>query len=183
MPLRMACYAVLAFVTWLPTVPAEPIDVGSRLELFVDDFLIDSMDKDIRLELHHPIRREIVFKTDAPWEGNASAYQSVFKDGDLYRMYYHGVHYRNGGPPTQALEDHPWVFCYAESDDGVHWRRPELGIFEFAGSKANNIILTREFLAEIGGDPAHTAAFLGLNFHGNDGAGAGPRIGLFKQIS
>ena len=27
---------------------------------------------------------------DAPWEGNATAYHSIFKDGDRYRMYYHG---------------------------------------------------------------------------------------------
>jgi hypothetical protein len=124
---------------------------------------VEAMRGDVRLELHHPTPHEIVFKTDAPWEGNAAAYQSVFQDGNLYRMYYHGGQYRTGGPATQALEEHPWVFCYAESDDGVHWRRPELGICEFAGSKANNIILTPESLAEIGGDPAHTAAFLDTN--------------------
>ena len=45
----------------------------------------------------------------------------------------------------------------------MHWRRPELGICEYAGSKANNIILTPESLAEMGGDPAHTAAFLDAN--------------------
>jgi hypothetical protein len=32
--------------------------------------------------------------------------------------------------------------CYAESDDGVHWRKPELGLHEFRGSKKNNIVLT-----------------------------------------
>lgn len=160
---RMLCFVVVSVAMWTPVMAAEPVAIGSRLELLVDDYLVDSMRGDVRLELHHPIRREIVFKTDAPWEGNASAYESVFKDGNLYRMYYHGVHYRNGGPPSQTLENHPWVFCYAESDDGIHWRRPELGIFEFGGSKANNIILTPDFLAEIGGDPAHTAAFLDAN--------------------
>lgn len=29
--------------------------------------------------------------------------------------------------------------CYAESRDGVHWERPELGLVEFQGSKRNNI--------------------------------------------
>ena len=163
MSCRMRWAVVLLIGLCVPASAAEPIDIGSRLELLVDDFLVDAMRGDVRLELHHPIPHEIVFKTDAPWEGNAAAYQSVFQDGDLYRMYYHGGHYRNGGPPTQALEEHPWVFCYAESDDGIHWRRPELGICEYAGSKANNIILTPESLAEIGGDPAHTAAFLDAN--------------------
>ena len=51
---------------WSPVIAAEPIAVGSRLELLLDDFLVDSMRGDVHLELHHPIRREIVFKTDRP---------------------------------------------------------------------------------------------------------------------
>jgi hypothetical protein len=131
--------------------------------LLVDDYLIETLAGGARLELHRPTRREIVFKTDAPWEGNASGFQSVFHDGPLYRMYYRGLHYANGGRPAQALKAHPWLLCYAESDDGRHWRRPNLGIFAFNGSKANNIILTPEFLSEIGGDPAHTATFKDAN--------------------
>ncbi len=137
------------------TVVSQPVDIGGRLELMVDDYLIESM--------HRPERREIVFNTDAPWEGNACGYVSMFKDGDVYRMYYHGAHYRHSGPPAQALEDHPWVLCYIESDDGINWRRPELGLFEFNGSTANNIILTPEAVAEVGGDPAHTAVFKDAN--------------------
>ena len=162
--LRISCLP-LVVVLLMPshTSAQEPINIGSQLELFVDESLIESMSDGARLQLHRPIRRESVFRTDAPWEGNASAYQSVFKDGDLYRMYYRGVHYRHSGPPAQALEEHPWFLCYAESDDGVHWRRPELGLFEFDGSQANNIILTPESLADIGGDAAHTATFRDAN--------------------
>ena len=142
---------------------AEPIDIGSRLELLIDGALLETMQGGARLQLHRPERRDIVFETDAPWEGNACCYQSVFQDGDLYRMYYHGTHYRMSGPPAQALQEHPGVLCHAESDDGIHWRRPELGLFEFAGSKANNIILTPEAVAEVGGDPLHTAVFRDAN--------------------
>jgi len=141
----------------------DAIDVGGRRELFVDDFLIQEMGGEARLALHRPTRREIVLRTDAPWEGNASGYQSVFKDGDLYRMYYRGGHYRHSGPPAQALPPHAWVLCYAESDDGVNWRRPELGLFEFEGSTANNIILTPESVAGIKGCPAHSAVFKDAN--------------------
>ncbi|MDB6118454.1 MAG: hypothetical protein JWO08_2235, partial [Verrucomicrobiaceae bacterium] len=31
--------------------------------------------------------------------------------------------------------------CYAESDDGVKWTKPDLGLVEFSGSKKNNICL------------------------------------------
>ena len=31
--------------------------------------------------------------------------------------------------------------AYAESDDGVTWRKPVLGLKEFDGSKANNLVI------------------------------------------
>ena len=33
--------------------------------------------------------------------------------------------------------------CYAESEDGIEWRRPSLGLYEFQGSKDDNIILSQ----------------------------------------
>ena len=30
--------------------------------------------------------------------------------------------------------------CYAESDDGIHWEKPNLGIFTFDGNPDNNIV-------------------------------------------
>ena len=30
--------------------------------------------------------------------------------------------------------------CYAESSDGIRWQKPELGLFEWKGSKKNNIV-------------------------------------------
>jgi hypothetical protein len=30
--------------------------------------------------------------------------------------------------------------CYAESDDGIRWRKPELGLVEFEGSRRNNLV-------------------------------------------
>ena len=141
----------------------EPMDIGSRLELLVDDYLIQGFTGAAQLQLHRPERREVVFTTDAPWEGNASAYQSVFKDGDVYRMYYRGLQYNTGGPATLALENHPWNLCLALSKDGLHWERPNLGVVEFKGSKDNNIVLTPELAAAVGGDPAHTAVVLDQN--------------------
>lgn len=137
----------------------EPVDVGSRLELMVDEYLIDSMTDGARLQLHQPVRREIVFETDAPWEGNACGYQSIVSDEGRHRIYYHGGHYRHSGEPAQAREEHPWCLCFIESDDGLRWRRPELGLFEFNGSKANNIVLMPEAVKEVHGCPAHTAVF------------------------
>ena len=117
----------------------EPIEIGSRLEPFVDDFLIESMSGGLSLRLHRPRLTGPVLKFDAPWEGPGNHYITVFKDGDLYRMYYRCV--RAGDMPASG-KGWPMNTCYAESRDGTHWTRPKLGLVEFEGSKENNIILT-----------------------------------------
>ena len=139
----------------------QAIDIGSRRELFVDEFLIEQLDG-VRLQLNRPVRREIVFRADAPWEGNGSAYQSIFQDGDRYRMYYRGGHHT--ASKAYAKDERSWeTLCLAESNDGIHWTRPDLGIVEFAGSKKNNLILNAAMVAEINGSPAHTAVFKDTN--------------------
>ncbi len=69
---------------------AEPIDIGSRRELFVDHHLIGSL-SGVRLVLHRPEPREIVIRFDQPWEGLYSGYETVLKDGETYRFYYRGM--------------------------------------------------------------------------------------------
>jgi hypothetical protein len=127
-----------AYISPLTVAANSPraLDIGCRLELFVDDFLIAQM-KGVNLTLHKPICREVVIVHDKPWEGNTCGYHTVFKDGGLYRMYYRGWNHDN---KTQK-QLHKAVVCYAESNDGIHWNRPSLGLVEFDGSKDNNIIL------------------------------------------
>ncbi len=117
------------------TFGAEPIDVGNRLELFVDDHLIEKTEGDIRLHLMKPEPKEVVFVTDEPWEGNTSGYYTVFRDRDIYRMIYRGWQHDN---KKKAV--HREVTCYAESKDGIHWVKPNLGLFEWNGSTKNNIV-------------------------------------------
>ncbi|MBN2291618.1 MAG: hypothetical protein JXM70_04285 [Pirellulales bacterium] len=124
----------------------EAINIGSRLELLVDDYLIEKMDDSTELRLHHPVRREVIMKFDRPWEGNACGYFTVIQDGDLYRMYYRGS---SMNPAKGKLGwVHPEATCYIESRDGVNWTRPDLGIVEYEGSKKNNIILMSHQLGE-----------------------------------
>ena len=138
-----------------------PIDIAGRRELFVDEHLVEGLTGGARLQLHQPVRRETVFRADAPWEGNGSAYQSVFRDGDRLRCYYRGGYHPASGAPKEGAT---WEsLCLIESTDGIHWTRPELGVVEFEGSRANNLILNEAMVAEIGGSPAHTAVFLDAN--------------------
>lgn len=106
----------------------QAMDVGTRLQLFTDSALI-ATSSGLKFRLHSPQRQEVVFRFDAPWEGRESAYVTLFRDSDGYRMYYRG-----GGETTRE------VTCMALSPDGISWTRPKLGLYEFQGSKENNIV-------------------------------------------
>ena len=114
---------------------AEPGDkpmvkINSRLELFVDSFLVDGLTGSAERRLHHPVPREVVLELDRPWEGLFCGYFAVCSEPGRVRLYYRGWPKLDG----------PDCTCVAESSDGVHFERPELGLFEWDGSKANNIV-------------------------------------------
>ena len=113
----------------------DAIPIGQQRELFIDDYLIDTTNG-ITFQLHQAKPREVILITNKPWEGNTCAYYTIFQDGGKYRMYYRGSHWDE----KAKRATHPEVVCYAESTDGIHWQKPELGICEFGGSTANNII-------------------------------------------
>ena len=87
-----------------------------------------------QLVLHRPQSREVAMTFDQPWETKAYLYLTVLQDDDVYRIYYGAV------PDGPGPRDQRQVTCYAESKDGIHWMRPELGLVELQGSKGNNII-------------------------------------------
>jgi len=146
--LLMLLAAILIVITPVAQAAVSPIAIGSRLELFVDDYLIESLNG-ARLQLHRPVPCEVAILHNEPWEGGGCCYMTVFQDGDIYRMYYRGAHgvYKQGKYETL----HPEVTCYAESKDGIRWTKPALGIFEFNRSKQNNIVMTNE----VGGGATH----------------------------
>ncbi len=152
---------VVLFLSFLKT-SANPINIGSRRELFVDDYLIESMDGNVNLQLHHPSPQEIALIHDEPWEGTGCGYYSVFNDGDPFRMYYKAMHIELEGGELNT-EGHPRFTCYAESDDGIVWRKPSLGLNSYQGSVDNNITLTSDTMGELEIDAAHPAIFKDSN--------------------
>ena len=141
--------STLLLMPALAAPPTGPIGLGSRRELLVDDFLVETLSGGASQRLHSPTRREVAIVHDAPWEGNGGNYHTVFFDaetrGGRYRMYYHAWQIPVAGDPG-----HPLYMAYAESEDGIHWEKPDLGLVEFNGSKANNIVL-----ATINGHECH----------------------------
>ena len=75
----------------------------------------------------------------APDHGHAILYGSVIRDRGKFRMWYLGMI----EPNLKAGHAPGWwrPMCYAESDDGIHWRKPELNLVELNGNTKNNICL------------------------------------------
>ena len=107
---------------------SEVLHLENKRELFVDYYLTDDFNG-TALKLHHPTPTNVAIKYDQPWEtddqGSGSFYTTVFQDGDIFRMYYRG---------------HSTNVCYSESEDGINWNKPDLGIIEIEGSNKNNVI-------------------------------------------
>lgn len=142
---------------------AAPTAIGTRRELFIDDALIENLSGDVRRQLHHPQPREVVLRFDQPWEGTGCGYCSLFQDGDRYRLYYKGFNIKvQPGKIVSENIAHRFT-CYAESADGIHWTKPELGQFEFNGSRANNIVLNSAMHGPLKVDAAHPAIFKDAN--------------------
>lgn len=113
-----------------------PIKIGDRRELFVDRFLLEHL-KGTELRLQTPRDEGVAFTFDAPWEGGFSGYASMVRVGDIVRAYYRGKPVANkDGSDDEST-------CCAESTDGIHWTRPEVGVYEVNGSKKNNIVLMK----------------------------------------
>lgn len=113
---------------------AEPIDIGSRRELFVDRYLIERIEG-AALRLGTLRDEGVVISFDKAWEGPFCGYATILKDGDRFRAYYRGL--AASGQDGSEAE----VTCVAESEDGIHWTKPVLGLFEVVGSKENNCVL------------------------------------------
>ncbi len=114
-----------------------PIDVGTRKQLFIDDRFI-AASRGIELRMNLPVQHpEPVLVADKPWEAlGIGAYNTVFREADgRWRMWYDAMMLT--GLPSEGARR----LGYAESEDGIHWRKPELGLIEFQGSRSNNLVV------------------------------------------
>ena len=117
-------------------------------QTFIDDFFIESMDGAHRvlnpaekLTVDEPLN---IITPDQPWENDDAESTGNFVYDEVnqtFRMYYHGVN-------SQV--------CVLESKDAIHWERPNLGLVEFNGSKANNITNCPSHIGAILCDPHET---------------------------
>ncbi|HOC69587.1 MAG TPA: hypothetical protein PKO23_12340 [Candidatus Hydrogenedentes bacterium] len=140
----------------------ETYCIGNAPQLFVGDALIKAKDGVIRRvhacnKLTHP-----VLEPEMPWE----------QDGDDQRIYVYGTVRRDA-------EDglfHLWynrndLVLYAVSEDGMAWSRPELGLVELQGSKANNCVQRHFHSPSVVYTPDTERRYAMLGFKRTDGRG------------
>ncbi len=108
-----------------------PIEIPVAPQLFVDDYLIE--DQNHLERVFHPARKissQPMFRPDRPWEGN-----SAFVSSDS--SYSFNREKRRYELEYTSLSSNRLL---AVSTDGVQWSKPDLGLVEFEGSRANNIL-------------------------------------------
>src|SRR6478736_632337 len=103
----------------------KPIDIGTGKILFVDEQYLAKVER-VRLKLHPPRKTgEQLVVSEHPWENATLNWFSVLQDGNKYRMWYE-CYDVVGWPTTDDTS-----FCYAESDDGIRWTKPKLGLVSY----------------------------------------------------
>ncbi|MGH9396492.1 MAG: hypothetical protein ACRD18_06535 [Terriglobia bacterium] len=72
----------------------------------------------------------------SPDAERAQFYGSIINVDGKYRMWYCAESEPAGGMRSSSFRP-----AYAESEDGIHWTKPKLGLVEFNGNKENNLLL------------------------------------------
>jgi hypothetical protein len=115
------------------------INPTQQKQLFLDDSAITQMDGVTR-RLHQPVDHQPVIRPDRS-QGQVSVQSRSApqwnSEKGLWEWWYWG--YYRVPPHGKYQSTTAWANCYATSPDGIHWERPNLGLYEWCGSRQNNI--------------------------------------------
>lgn len=123
------------------TKPATPPVIGPQRQLFLDDFLIDEM-AGLSRTMHQPTKRGPVLTPDSDAGEIALQSRSVPQWNSAKNLwewwYWGGWACEPYGPyKTTQLS----LTQYITSADGVAWHKPSLGLYEWNGSRDNNVAM------------------------------------------
>ncbi len=123
--------------TGVSVMAAQPIDVTNRKQLFIDDRFVESRDGLVR-RVNQPVKAGPVLTPETQIEAGAMGGQSVSVMEDPTTEGRYLMYYTAHLPTEQILFCN--IYCRAVSEDGIHWRRERVGLFEFGGSLDNNVV-------------------------------------------
>ena len=117
-----------------------PLKIDATHQLFVDDYLLADV-QHVRRTVHQAKKfsGNPIMKDHTALDGAGPLFPIVLRDErtGMFRMWYAG-RVRYDLPDGTSVR---FPALYAESKDGIHWTKPELGLHAFQGSKANNIVI------------------------------------------
>jgi len=137
---KVAVLTPLVVVSSFAVATAQPIDIGSRRELFVDRLLIDRMEG-VALRLHRPVKTSRP-KSPLPEKHYFTVLKDKDHDGQLFRAYWRETNPDYPGPFHTGHAGE--MVCYGESRDGHEWTFPELGLHEIRSSRGKNVMLANQ---------------------------------------
>jgi hypothetical protein len=141
--LVLTCEAPIRRVEFRREVVPDLAADSPRKVLFLDMLEVAGM-KNVRLSVEPAVKHP---KNPLMQTGPAGSFDedrvfnhgTVLLDGGKYRMWYGAIREPRRGEPRPPWYD--WIKCgYAESDDGIHWKRVRVGLVEWNGSRENNIV-------------------------------------------
>ena len=112
------------------------VSIGSDWQLFLDDFVIARSTGFDRV-VHHPCPYGVVIPADKPWEtAGATAMMVKRLENGTFIAYYNAMWWDcDRGATLKGFENDRahHIFkgiAYAESEDGINWVKPNLGLVE-----------------------------------------------------
>ena len=120
------------------------VALGSRKHLFIDLTLVERRDH-VELRVNPPRLGGVAIARDRAWEHHLHYMTTVADDAGLARMWY------ASSQADAGLESHR--FGYAESEDGISWRKPNLGLVEVNGRADTNVVPPRPWNGNVFIDP------------------------------
>jgi len=115
------------------------IDPTQQKQLFLDDSAIEQM-TGVTRRLHQPVDHQPVIRPDRS-QGQVSVQSRSApqwnSEKGLWEWWYWG--YYRVPPHGKYQSTEARANCYATSTDGIHWEIPNLGLYEWRGSRQNNI--------------------------------------------
>ena len=145
---------ILALMISLLSLQASKADVYERDRYLLLDSRIIEDTENAKLTLGKVEKHKAnpLFEEDKPWEQRFdNLYANVIYDEEekIYKCWYSpfikdlsskGVTIEERKQKEYRPPSREMAICYATSKDGIKWEKPEMGLVEFEGSKANNIL-------------------------------------------
>ena len=120
---------------------SRPLAISKKRVLFLDELYVDkkeNLERILNPPRKHP--NNPIFPRKKPWEKYATGLGNVVFDSQagLFKCWYRGI--ASTSSKMYSDEGSRMYHCYATSQDGLQWERPNLSRVEFEGSKENNIL-------------------------------------------